>query len=419
MPIHRRHLLHLGLGALASALVRPATAAGPTVAHRSGRRGQAKACILLFMHGGASQIDTFDPKPGRDTGGEFSAIPTALPGVHISEHLPRIAQRMGEVTLIRSLTAREGNHDRARHLMHTGYPPQGGAQHPAFGAWVADGRSAAPTPSALPGYVAIGAPGQGPGLLGAARAPFVVRNPLKPVRNLAPTAPLSSDRQEDRAELWRSLQRDFADDHPSLHAEGHQQIVEQALTMMSSSAVDAFDLERESASMRDRYGDSSFGQGCLMARRLVEAGVPFVEVGLRGWDTHADNFDRVRALSGPLDTGLSALLDDLRASGLLDETLVVWMGDFGRTPRINGRGGRDHHPACSSVLLAGGGIGGGQVIGATDADGFEVVDQPVTVNDLLRTMATALALDPDVTRMTPTGRPISMVDGGRVIEGLL
>lgn len=411
----RRHLLHLGLGALATSLVRPsARAARPSPdSHSPG--GRARACILLFMHGGASQIDTFDPKPGRDTGGEFSAIRTALPGVRVSEHLPGLAQRLDRLTLIRSLTAREGNHDRARYLMHTGYPPQGGAQHPAFGAWVADGRDA----GALPGYVAIDTPGQGPGLLGAARAPFIVRDARRPVRNLAPTRPVAPSRQDDRAALWRSLQGDFAAHHPSPHVQGHRDVLEQALTMMASPATEAFDLSREPETMRARYGDSGFGQGCLMARRLVEAGVPFVEVGLRGWDTHADNFDRVRALSGPLDTGMSALLDDLGARGLLDETLVVWMGDFGRTPRINGRGGRDHYPACSSVLIAGGGTPGGQVIGATDADGYEIVDQPVTVPDLLRTMAAALSLDPDDTRMTPTGRPISMVDGGTVIEELL
>lgn len=412
----RRHLLHLGLGALASALtstvVHPTARAASSTARRGGR---AKACILLFMHGGASQLDTFDPKPGRPTAGGVSTIPTALPGVRVSEHLPGVAARMDRVALVRSLTAREGNHDRARHLMHTGYPPQGGAQHPAFGAWVAEARPAGP----LPGYVAIDAPGQGPGLLGASRAPFVVQDPRRPVRNLEPTHMVAQPRRDQRAVLWRSLQDGFQHAHPSSPATEHRAVVEQALHMMSSSAVQAFDLEREPAALRERYGDSSFGQGCLMARRLVQAGVPFVEVGLRGWDTHEDNYDRVRRLCGPLDTGLSALLDDLSATGLLEQTLVVWMGDFGRTPRLNARGGRDHYPAVSNVLLAGGGIEGGQVLGATDDDGYEITRRPVTVPDLLRTMAMALATDPDDTRMSPSGRPISMVDGGTVIDELL
>jgi uncharacterized protein (DUF1501 family) len=412
MPRTRRSFLHLGLAALASATVQAGARAAGTTPTRGGR---AKACILLFMHGGPSQLDTFDPKPGRPTGGSVTAIPTALPGVVVSEHLPGIARRLDRVALIRSLTAREGNHDRARYLMHTGQPPQGGVQHPALGAWMAEARAEGP----LPGYVAIGGPGHGPGLLGAARAPFVVRDPTRPVRNLEPPPAVTHERQRGRAELWRSLQAGFERTHASPQATAHRTVVEQALAMRSSPATLAFDLQREPAALRERYGASAFGQGCLMARRLVQAGVPFVEVGLPGWDTHEDNEDRVRRLCGPLDTGLSALLDDLEASGLFDETLVVWLGDFGRTPRINARGGRDHYPDASSVLLAGGGIAGGQVVGATDIDGYEIVERPVTVPDLVRTIATALGLDPDTTRQSPSGRPISLADGGAVIDELL
>ena len=412
MPTSRRTMLHLGLGALAATMLPPA--AGAT-ASGSPRAGRARACILLFMHGGMSQIDTLDPKPGRPTGGGLSAIPTALPGVRISEHLPGLAARLDRVALLRSLTAREGNHERARHLMHTGYSPQGGADFPALGAWMAD---AHPSPH-LPGYVAIDAPGQGPGLLGASRAPFVVPDPTRPVRNLAPSRAIPRSRQDDRASLWRTLQDDFGDEHRSAQVAGHTEVVEQALDMMSSEATAAFDLEAESSSIRERYGTSRFAQGCLMARRLVEAGVPFVEVGLRGWDTHEDNLARVRELSASLDAGLSALLDDLAARGLLDQTLVVCLGDFGRTPRINGRGGRDHYPACSSALLAGGGIAAGTVVGATDRDGYEITERPITVPDLMRTLAFALGLDADDTRMTAAGRPISMVDGGRTIDELV
>jgi uncharacterized protein (DUF1501 family) len=411
MHTTRRSLLHLALGALAGALVPP----GARAAAGSPRGGRAKACIFLFMHGGASQLDTFDPKPGRPTGGTVSAIPTALPGVGVSEHLPGLAERLDRVALVRSLTAREGNHDRARYLMHTGYPPQGGAQHPALGAWAADALTQGP----LPGYVAIGGPGHGAGLLGAARAPFVVGDPTQPVRNLEPPRDVTTQRQGERTALWRTLQADFERSHPSPQARGHRAVVEQALEMRSARAIAAFELEREPAALRDRYGRSSFGQGCLMARRLVEAGVPFVEVGLDGWDTHEDNEARVRRLCGPLDTGLSALLDDLGARGRLDETLVVWLGDFGRTPQINARGGRGHYPTVGNVLLAGGGIVGGQVVGATDRDGYEIIERPVTVPDLMRTIAMALGLDPEQSRQSPGGRPIAMVDGGQVIDGLL
>lgn len=412
MHATRRSFLHLGLASLAAATACSPAHAAPTPRARG---GQAKACIVLFMHGGASQLDTFDPKPGRPTGGTVATIPTALPGIAIAEHLPGLAQRLDRVALVRSLTAREGNHDRARTLMHTGQPPQGGARHPALGAWAAEARARGP----LPGYVAIGSPGHGPGLLGPAWAPFVVPDPTRPVRNLQPPAAVTPARRDDRTALWRTLQGGFERTHPSTQATAHRTVVEQALAMRASPSTLAFDLEREPRAMRDRYGASAFGQGCLMARRLVQAGVPFVEVGLPGWDTHEDNEDRVRRLCGPLDTAASALLDDLAASGLLDQTLVVWLGDFGRTPRINPRGGRDHYPAVSSVLLAGGGIAGGQVVGATDRDGVEIVERPVAVADLVRTMVTALGLDPEATRASPSGRPISMVDGGTVIDELL
>lgn len=416
MTTSRRNFLRASLlsaGAAATGLL--GTAARASRATATPRGGRAKACIFLFMHGGMSQIDTLDPKPGRPTGGEFSAIRTAVPGVRISEHLPQLAKRLDRVALVRSLRSREGNHDRARHLMHTGYAPQGGADLPALGSWVAQ----AHPELALPGYVAINAPGQGPGLLGPARAPFVVRDPTRPVRNLAPSAGVDATRQHHRDGLRRALEADFRRTHGAAAVTGHAQVVEQARTMMTAPQLAAFDVQAEAPSLRERYGPSRFGQGCLMARRLVEAGVPFVEVGLRGWDTHDDNFDRVRALSGPLDTAVSALLDDLAARGLLEQTLVVCLGDFGRTPRINGRGGRDHYPACSSALLAGGGIAGGQVIGATDVDGVEITERPIEVPDLMQTLALAMGLDPTETRMTATGRPISMVDAGSPIEGLL
>lgn len=372
----------------------------------------ARACILLYMAGGPSHIDTFDPKPG---GGEFRAIPTSLEGLQICEHLPRLAERMKHVALVRSLTSKEGNHDRARHLMHTGYPPQGGADHPAFGSLVAEARGG----RGMPGYVAIGGPGQDAGFLGAMHSPFPVRNPGKPVRYLAPAKGLEPERFERRLGIWRGVEDRFAAGPGGDYARSRRAVGEQAVALMRSSGASAFDLAAEPERTRAPYGSTEFGQGCLMARRLVEAGVPFVEVTLGGWDTHEDNFRRVRQLCATLDQAMSALLDDLRARGLFDSTLVVWMGDFGRTPRINERGGRDHHPACSSVLLAGGGIRGGQVVGATDDRGAEVRDRPVTVPDLYRTIAWVLDVNADKMRVAPSGRPIKTVDGGSIVDGLI
>lgn len=409
MPtITRRNALRLGLGALAAGVT---TAAHATARAPAG--GTAKACILLYMVGGASQIDTWDPKPGRPTGGEFDTIRTTLPGVRISEHLPQLARRTRDLAILRSLTYREGNHARARYLMHTGFVPAGGARHPGLGAHM---HAAQDGGSPLPGNIAIGGPGHNAGFLGPQHDPFVIGNPAKKVRNVE--AVVSPDRLDARLALWSDFQGDFAAGRSDAAVAGHQSNVDQAIRMMRAEELEAFDVGAEPRASADRYGTSKFGQGCLMARRLVERGVPFVEVQMGGWDTHENNFERVAALSAELDAAMSALLDDLRDRGLLDETLVVWMGDFGRTPRINGRGGRDHYPKVASAVLAGGGIRGGQVIGSTDIDGYEVRDRPLSVADVHRTIHTKLGLDPDDMNLSDGGRPISAVDGGEVIEEL-
>ncbi|HXU79916.1 MAG TPA: DUF1501 domain-containing protein [Polyangia bacterium] len=411
MTISRRDLLQWGAG---SGLGAFATSIFARRAEAAATASPAKACILLYMAGGPSHIDTFDPKPGRPTGGEFKAIGTAVDGIQLCEHLPRLGNRMKKLALIRSLTSKEGNHDRARHLMHTGYPPQGGVDHPAFGSLVSETREH----GGMPGYVAIGGPGEDSGFLSAIHSPFPVRNPTKPVRYLTPAKNVDAERFERRLALWRGVEDRFSAGRGGAFAKSQRAIGEQAVALMRSTGAAAFDLSAEPAKTSESYGPSEFGQGCLMARRLVEAGVPFVEVTLGGWDTHDDNFARVKALCQTLDQGMSALLDDLSGRGLLDSTLVLWMGDFGRTPRINEKGGRDHFPACSSVLLAGGGIRGGQVIGSTDQNGAEVRDRPITVPDLYRTVAQVLDVNADKQRVAPSGRPIKTVNGGKLIEGL-
>jgi hypothetical protein len=376
---------------------------------------KARACILLYMEGGPSQLDTFDPKPGRATGGSFKAIKTSVAGLQISEHLPLLAARAKHLAVIRSMTSKEGNHQRARHLMHTGYPPQGGVDHPAFGSIVAEKRHT----KTLPGYVAIGGPGEDAGFLSAELSPFPVQNPTKPVRYLAPGKGVDEQRFASRIDLWRAQEDTFLKAHDdAAYVRGQRAVGEQAVAMMTGPDVAAFELDDEPAKSRAPYGDSEIGQGCLMARRLIEKNVPFVEVTQKGWDTHKDNFATVKTLSSDLDRAASALLDDLQARGLLEKTLVVWMGDFGRTPRINENAGRDHYPQAFSVVMAGGGVRGGQVIGATDEDGVEIKDRPITVPDLYRTIARALDVDPDTTHVAPSGRPIKTVDGGKEIAGL-
>lgn len=407
-----------GLGAallLGDGLARagsPSTAGSPARAARV-----AKRCVVLFMHGGASQIDTFDPKPDSRNGGEFRAIETALAGVRVSEHLPELARRMDRLALIRSVTAKEGNHERARKLMHTGYAPQGGVEHPGLGAHVARKAGSA---AAMPGQVSINLPGEGPGYLGPTFAPFTVSSASKPVSNLAPPLVIDERRSERRIELWRELDEGFARTHAGPRVEGARALGERAVAMTRAPELAAFELAQESAATRARYGAGEFGDGCLMARRLLESGVPFVEVGMKGWDTHEDNFARVRTLSESLDKAMSALIDDLVAGGLWSDTLLVWMGDFGRTPQINERGGRNHFPAISSVLLGGGPIRGGRVIGATDEDGETIIERPVGVPDLFATITSALAISGDETHMTAAGRPVTTVDErGKPIAELL
>jgi hypothetical protein len=419
--MQRRNFLRMGLAGLGAALLLGdglARAGSPSQAGAPARAPRvAKRCVVLFMHGGASQIDTFDPKPDSRNGGEFRAIETALAGVRVSEHLPGLARRMDRLALIRSLTAKEGNHERARKLMHTGYAPQGGVEHPGLGAHVARKAGLA---AAMPGQVSINLPSEGPGYLGPSFAGFTVADASKPVRNLAPPVPIDAARRERRIELWRELDEGFARSHAGPRVEGARALGERAVAMTRAPELTAFELEQESAATRARYGEGEFADGCLMARRLLESGVPFVEVGMKGWDTHEDNFARVRTLSESLDKAMSALIDDLVAGGLWSDTLLVWMGDFGRTPQINGRGGRDHFPTISSVLLGGGPIRGGRVIGATDEDGETIIERPVGVPDLFATITGALAIPGDETHVTTAGRPVTTVDErGTAIAELL
>ncbi len=426
----RRSFFCAGLGALVAAASSPARLAwaergpgsAPAPSPKLGR-SPARRCVVLYMQGGASQIDTFDPKPGRPTGGEFRAIESSVSGLRVSEHLPELAARMHQLSLVRTLSYREGNHQRARYLMHTGFIPQGGVVHPGFGAHLARASAAVDgAPPALPPAVSLNGPGQAPGYLGASWSAFTVPDARAEVRNLAPPTAIPDARVARRAQTWRALETHFAADHHSAQVAGARALGERAITMSAAPELAAFDLSRESAASRARYGadDSRFGAGCLMARRLLESGVDFVEVGMNGWDTHEDNFSQVRGLSAQLDRAAAALIDDLVASGLWSETVLVWAGDFGRSPTINARGGRDHFPAISSVLLGGGPIRAGQVVGETDPEGREILDRQVSVPDLFATLSAALGVEADEVHISAGGRPVTTVDeAGTAITELL
>jgi hypothetical protein len=387
-----------------------------------------KACILLWMPGGPSQIDTFDPKPGHENGGPYKPIQTAVPGILLGEHLPKLAQQVKDLAIIRGMSTKEGDHTRATYNLRTGYQPQGPIRHPTLGSLVA--KELEDTSAELPGFVSI-SPSRainplafGPGFLGPRYAPLIVgerqgrgRQSLK-VDDLELPAGIGRARADDRLDLMQSLASEFEATRPGTSPVSHHDAYQRAVRMMRSPAAKAFELDEEPAAVRDAYGRNPFGQGCLLARRLVERGVPFVEVTLSsvdgrnplGWDTHAQNFDGVAALSKVLDSGWATLMTDLRSRGLLDSTMIVWMGEFGRTPNINEQAGRDHFPNAWSTVLAGGGIKGGRTIGNTGADGMEVKDRPVSVPDLLATVVKGLGLDPSAQNVADNGRPIRVVD---------
>ena len=386
-------------------------------------------CILLWMNGGPSQLDTFDLKPGTPNGGQFSDIDTTVPGIKISEHLPKVATHAADMCIIRSMTTKEGDHGRATSLVHSGYLPQGPIRYPTLGSLVAKELGA--SDAELPNFVSIApfralAPAAyGPGFLGSTYAPLVVGDKrgtpaaegdyALTVENLTSANSLSTESVDGRLHLLGAQNDRFTRGRPA--ATHHVVAYERAVRLMRSSAGRAFDLDDESAETRERYGKTRFGQSCLLSRRLVERGVPFVEVTLSGvddqtpgWDTHAKNFETVKKLSEVLDPAWAALMSDLKSSGLLDTTLVVWMGEFGRTPAINTQAGRDHFPNAWSAVVAGAKTVGGQVVGRTSADGMTIEDRPVAVPDLLATVCKAIDIDPEKQNISNTGRPISIVD---------
>ncbi len=377
-------------------------------------RRQGKACILLWMAGGPSQFETFDPKPGADTQGPTKAISTSVPGLTIAEHWTHLAPLMKDVALLRSLTSKEGNHGRATYLLHTSYAPSGGIVHPGFGATVA--QQLGPDDFDLPSFVSISGPSIGPSFLGVRYAPFLVTNPNQPPDNLP--SPVPAQRLQRRLGLLRELEQEQAKNGAAELVQDHQTLYRQTARMVLSPRTKAFQLDLEPDRVRDHYGRSAFGQGCLMARRLIEAGVTFVEVQASGWDTHSNELKALKKLVPPVDQATAALLADLRTRGLLERTLVIWMGEFGRMPRINLTAGRDHYPTVFNALLAGAGIQGGRVIGKTDARGIEIVDRPIEVPDLFCTFCQALGIDPRTEYESNVGRPIPIVEHGAAVREL-
>jgi uncharacterized protein (DUF1501 family) len=395
---------------------------------------RAKACVLIWLNGGPSHIDTFDPKPGQPTNGPFKPIDTAVEGIQISEHLPRLAGQAKHLAVIRSLTSKEADHEIAYQLLHTGNVRSETVEYPSLGSVVA--REWTGEDGDLLAFVTLGGGSTGPGFFGVEFAPYVVGNLDNPVENLTLPEGVDEARRERRLKALEAFNGGFVRRVERGAVAEQQRFTAKALRLQKSPSLKAFDLSKEDRKLLASYGiatpppegaqpaegeaadTSAFGKSCLVARRLVEQGVRFVEVTLDGWDTHADNFTAVAALSKQLDTGLGALLADLADRRLLEETLVVCMGEFGRTPTINADKGRDHWSEVFSVVLAGGGVRGGQVVGASDDLGEHVKDRSVTVPDLYTTLLAAFGVSGTKQYRTPEGRPIRLAEKGKVVKEL-
>ncbi|MFC5455696.1 DUF1501 domain-containing protein [Prosthecobacter fluviatilis] len=379
----------------------------------------ARNVIYLYMNGGMSHLDTFDPKPEKpDIMGLTKVISTKVDGIRVSENIPLIARQMDKLAVIRSMMTTQGAHEQANYYQHTSYTMRSSIRHPSMGAWLQKFQDRGnPT---LPGSVMIGNDSRHPGagFFESRFAPLMINDPESGINNVKTNQWFTEERFNSRLSVAKQLDRQFAETYNVKNVRAYADMYDDALKMMKSEELAAFDLSAEPDALRSKYGTDRFGQGCLLARRLVEHGVRFVEVSFGSWDTHNANFTRVPELCDELDSALSTLLQDLEAHGLLEETLVVLSTDFGRTPEINANDGRDHHARGFSCLMAGGGIRGGQVYGATDAGGNEATVNPVTIPDFNATIAYALGIPLDQVLYSPSKRPFTVADKGRPVTQL-
>lgn len=375
-----------------------------------------KSAILLWMGGGPATIDIWDLKPGQATGGPFQPISTSG-DMQICEHMPMMAQQMQHMSIVRSMSTREADHNRGRYYMHTGFVPNPNIEHPSYGAVIAHETMDQRPELEIPPFVSIGGASAGPGFLGMAWSPFSVTSNGR-IRNLE--MQLEDSRLRDRMYALEMIESGFAQRTRDLPASEHAKVLKKTFDLMTSSQMDAFRVEKEPTEVKERYGTDSFGQGCLLARRLVEAGVPFVEVDLGGWDNHNGIHATLKDTKLPqLDRAMSALVEDLAQRELLQDTVVIWMGEFGRTPRINQDGGRDHFARAWSCVVGGGDLKGGIAVGKTSSDGTAVETEPFSSEDLMTTVCKGLGISTEKTFTSKNGRPMKIAGGGKIISELL
>src|SRR5262245_377451 len=410
----------LGVGAAAAfgpEAVARALAQDPTPPLVLGR-ATAKNVIYLFLRGGMSHLDTLDPKPGKETQGPVQALRTRADGVLLGQYFPKLAEQMDKVCIVSSMSSKQGAHPQAQYLMRTSYELRGTIQHPSLGAWCQ--RLAGRNNKMLPGHVMIGGGAEMPsaGFFPPEFQALPIGSAEDGLQNAALPRGVDNERFERRLARLKQLDQAFAEKHGQRSVQAYSKAYAEAVRLMRSSDLVAFDIDLEPKSMHQAYGETPFGAGCLLARRLVEHGVRYVEVMSDGWDTHADNFDRLDDLTPAVDQGLTALIADLDARGLLRETLVVLATEFGRTPDIDQDQGRNHYPKAFSCLLAGGGVRGGQRYGSTDAEGREVATDPVSIQDFNATIAHAVGLPLDYVITSPSGRPFKVADKGAPITSI-
>lgn len=412
--VSRRALLKGVLGTAAGGVVMNWGALTSLSALGDEVKRQHKHCIYLFMNGGASQFETLDMKPGRPTGGLFRPISSNVAGTQVCELMPKMAQKMDQIAVIRSMRTSEVDHPGGIYLMHTGYRPTANVRFPEIGAIVAkyQGRKA----TDLPNFIKIfGHGGAGSGFLGPKYLPFEI-SPEGQLPTFSGSS-MEPARELKRHEVRAFLEDRFVRERKSEVAQMHRESYEAARRLQH--AHQAFKVDEEWEKCRSLYGDSAFGRRCLLARRLVEAGVPFIEVGQSSYDSHADNFAWHKGLVPPMEHAWAGLLTDLKDRGLLDKTLVIWAGEIGRTPQINNRAGRDHYVRSWTTALAGCGIKGGLTYGESDEDGVEVKDNPVTEGDFFATIYQALSIDPFAENLAGV-RPVPLAPfGSKVVRELL
>src|SRR3954447_13449926 len=411
----RRHFMRHMAGA--AALVAPAFALTRTLrANAKSLSKNHKSAILLWLGGGPPSIDMWDMKPGAPTAGQFKPISTTG-DFQISELMPSLAKQGKHLALVRSMSTREADHNRGRYYMHTAYVPNPNVEHPSYGSVIAHEMDANKSLSQLeiPPFVTIGGASEGPGFLGMTYAPFQV-DANGQIKDAGMSVP--AERMSDRMKLLGALETRFVNEKRGSAAEEHAKILAKTQELLTSQQMKAFQVRSEKKEMTEKYGNNNFGKACLMARRLVEVGVPFIEVNSGGWDLHQGNFTSLQRKLPELDKAFSALMEDLKSRGLLESTVVMCMVEFGRTPRINGNAGRDHFARAWSVVLGGAAIQGGRAIGKTSADGTSVEGDSHSSEDLMASVCQALGISLKTTFTAKNGRPMKIAGGGKVIPEL-